>query len=255
MDKIIHGRWKKGEVIGKGTSATVSLATPDSNMHHLPPIMAGEDFTSSEENVVTPETNYNLLLAFAPGGTVADQIMETPEGLPEDEVMGFTRSILRGLHYVHSNRYVHCDIKPGNLLLFPLNYSKNEEKIGFEVKIADFGSAKRSDEELSDGGDKRLRGTSSYIAPESVAYNIYEPTCDVWALGCVVLEMLTGKPAWEKTTLDAQLQRIGYSDELPVIPKRLSRMARDFLSKTLVRDTELRWTASMLLRHHPFCFR
>ncbi|KAF5193597.1 Mitogen-activated protein kinase kinase kinase protein [Thalictrum thalictroides] len=106
-------------------------------------------------------------------------------------------------------------------------------------KIVDFGLAKRVGKKVKKDA-KHLRGTALYVAPESIVYNEYEPHTDVWALGCVVLEMLTVRKAWNwgpEEPLSSLLDRIGYSDELPLIPEKLSLEAQDFVNKCLVKNT------------------
>jgi serine/threonine protein kinase len=120
-----------------------------------------------------------------------------------------------------------------------------------EVKIADFGLAKKTGQKQ---GRAEIRGTPLYMAPESVNKNEYESGADIWALGCAIVEMVTGKPAWNckpGTNMFVLLIRIGEGDELPIIPKELSQEGKDFLSKCFVKDPTQRWTADMLLEH-PF---
>ncbi|KAJ6678408.1 CCR4-NOT TRANSCRIPTIONAL COMPLEX SUBUNIT CAF120-RELATED [Salix viminalis] len=103
-------------------------------------------------------------------------------------------------------------------------------------------------------GRVEIRGTPLYMAPESVNNNEYESGVDIWALGCAIVEMVTGKPAWNSkpgTNMFVLLIRIGEGDELPVMPEELSPEGKDFLSKCLVKDPAQRWTAEMLLEH-PF---
>lgn len=140
--------------------------------------------------------------------------------------------------------FVHCDIKLGNILL-----------CAEDVKIADFGLAKKAGEKAEEENDGFcLRGTPLYVSPESVARREFEPPSDIWSLGCAVVEMITGKPAWrlsEDSNINALLFQIGFGNELPEIPTELSDEGKDFLSKCFVRDPSKRWTAEMLLQH-PF---
>ncbi|CAF1864300.1 unnamed protein product [Brassica napus] len=88
------------------------------------------------------------------------------------------------------------------------------------------------------------------MAPEVVRRNYQGPESDVWSLGCTVIEMLTGKPAWEDNGFES-LSRIGFSSELPFIPAGVSELGRDFLEKCLRRDRSQRWSCDQLL-DHPF---
>ncbi|KAF8413808.1 hypothetical protein HHK36_001801 [Tetracentron sinense] len=220
----------------------------------------GHDITSEKGVLV-----YNVLLEYASGGSLADRIGNSGGGLPEIHVRRFTRSLLQGLSHIHGRGCVHCDIKPQNILLAPSSPSSissgdciksTKRSINEEItKISDFGLAKKvgQKKKMGDSGIN-LRGTPMYISPESVVSNEHEPHSDIWALGCTVVEMITGKPAWnipQDTTVFSLLHRIGYSQELPDIPGEMSKEAQDFVKKCLVRDSKCRWTADMLLGH-PF---
>ncbi|KFK28386.1 hypothetical protein AALP_AA8G508200 [Arabis alpina] len=263
--------WIRGETIGYGTFSTVSLATPIKNSGEFPPIMAVKSADSygavslaneksvldslgndcdeivrcygEDRSVESGEELHNLFLEYASRGSLANG----GEGLPESTVRRYTGSVLKGLRHIHRNGFAHCDLKPGNILLFGDG----------SVKIADFGLAKRMGEVtelVNGGGGMEIRGTPLYMAPESVNDNEYGTEGDVWALGCVVVEMFSGKTAWcfkEGSNFMSLLIRIGVSEELPMIPEELSEQGRDFLLKCFVKDPKKRWTVEMLL-NHPF---
>ncbi|KAF2311901.1 hypothetical protein GH714_027250 [Hevea brasiliensis] len=98
----------------------------------------------------------------------------------------YTRSILQGIAYIHSHGYVHCDLKPENVLLMS---SENAE---FVPKIGDFGLAKKIEKSKKRKLFSCLGGTTSYMAPKTVVDHIQVPPSDIWALGCIVFEMFTG---------------------------------------------------------------
>ncbi|KAH6838072.1 mitogen-activated protein kinase kinase kinase 21 [Perilla frutescens var. hirtella] len=258
--------WFRGERLGHGSFAQVNLAAPRSRSSFLPPLMAvkscGVSLSSSlltEKNILEElrdcpeiircyggsyscengEKLYNVLLEYASGGSLADKLKFSGDRrLPEVEVRQYTKAILKGLHYIHKFGYVHCDIKLQNILLCADG----------SVKIADFGLAKRAD-----GGAAgcELRGTPMYMSPEMVAGSKQGAPADVWALGCVVAEMVSGSPAWSCSDVAALLMRIGVGEEVPEIPGFLTAEGKDFLEKCFVKDPRQRWTAEMLL-DHPF---
>ncbi|MCL7031320.1 hypothetical protein MKW94_019799 [Papaver nudicaule] len=162
---------------------------------------------------------YNILLEFAEGGSLFDQIQTYgANGLPETEVRDFTESILLGLKHIHDHGYVHRDIKPENILIC----KNNEEATG-------------------------IKRYPLYMAPETVIYGEYRPSSDVWAL---VLEMLTGNQAWNlppKTELKTLFSYI--ASEYPLAPTWISSEARDFMIRCFSKDLRYRWTVDMLLRH------
>jgi len=184
---------------------------------------------------------YNVFLEQAAGGSLADQVKKHGRSLPESFVRRCTRSIVEGLRHIHEHGFVHCDVKLQNVLVFDNG----------KVKIADFGLAKEKGEKH---GKCECRGTPLFMSPESVNDNEYEPPADIWALGCAVVEMATGKPAWDirdGSSIWSLLVRIGVGEELPKIPEDLSEEGKDFLGKCFVKDPTKRWSAEMLLKH-PF---
>ncbi|KAA8531689.1 hypothetical protein F0562_006594 [Nyssa sinensis] len=267
--------WVRGDTVGHGSFGTVNLAIPRSQSSQIPPLMAvkscgvsqsaslmneklilddlddcpqiircfGDDF--SFEN---GEKLYNLLLEYASGGSLADKLRNSGYfRLPESDVRQYTKSILKGLRYIHQNGYVHCDIKLQNMLLFSSRHG------GDAVKIADFGLAKKAAVKREKLGFE-LRGTPLYMSPEVVATGEQESPADIWALGCVVAEMATGAPAWRcspESGVGALFLRIGVGEEVPEIPGKLSEEGKDFLGKCFLKDPRKRWTAEMLL-NHPF---
>ncbi|KAK3412126.1 hypothetical protein EUGRSUZ_I00911 [Eucalyptus grandis] len=271
--------WVRGKEIGHGGFATVHLAAPAGTCPSgLPPLMAVKSCDAALSSSLRHERRvlrelgdcprivrcfgdsltaehgggeelYNVLLEYAGGGSLADSMKSRGKPLSEPEMRRHARSILEGLEFVHSKGFVHCDVKLQNILVFPDG--------GDEVKIADFGLAKRAGERLSKGGKRggvEWRGTPMYMAPESVNCNEYEPPSDVWALGCAVVEMATGRPAWgsrAESNAYALMIRIGVGEEIPDIPEGLSEQGKDFLMKCFAKNPKKRWTARMLLKH-PF---
>ncbi|RZC54904.1 hypothetical protein C5167_013760 [Papaver somniferum] len=269
--------WDRGEVIGKGSFSSVYLATPRKNYCDFPPLMAVKSSLASQSSLLQKEKEiltefkdcpqilncygdgftvendgdrlYNLFLEFASGGNLAQLLKNSGGSISESHVRFYSKSILQGLLSIHQKGFVHCDMKLQNILLC---CSAN----GFsELKIADFGLAKKSDTNSEkDEEVPGLRGTPLYMSPESVSRNEIESASDIWALGCIISEMITGKPAWgfnENSDISALLYRIGFKDELPEIPNGISEDGKDFLRRCFVRDPLKRWTAEMLL-NHPF---
>ncbi|RYR06131.1 hypothetical protein Ahy_B06g085923 [Arachis hypogaea] len=139
---------------------------------------------------------YNLFLEYAPHGSLADLIHKKP--LPETEVSVYARMIVKGLSHIHRKGIVHCDLKPENILVFP---SLDKEIANYQLKIADFGLSKTKEEEADvELWKSKPRGTPLYLSPEAFSGHIDAPM-DIWALGCIVIEMLTGLPAWGESPL------------------------------------------------------
>lgn len=275
--------WCRGAMLGKGSFGCVYMATlkkPRSKYACFPSVMAvksaevsvsgsiqkerevlskikgnpyvircfGEETTTGENG----EMVYNLLLEYGSGGTLADRIKKSGEkGLPEFEVRFHTRSLLRGLNHIHVTGYVHCDLKPDNIFLVPS--SGEVGGVGLRAKIGDFGLTKRGKQSKKRRLEPYWRGTPMYLSPEVVKDSVQETPSDVWALGCIVLEMLTGKPPWaEEGQLDAkEILRKIEEGQLPKIPGEISKEAMEFLKGCFVKNDMYRLTAEMLL-NHPF---
>ena len=165
------------------------------------------------------------------------------------EVASNLLQIVDALQYLHSQEIVHRDIKPGNLLLS-----------AGKVKMADFGTAKivGKGQSLQD-----TAGTFAYMAPEVYSGDSYSYPCDIWSVGCVLLDML-GTPLRKSVTDDMAGATIfsGYFGDAPsdsVIRERLQKHIlhadlRGFLLRCLCVSPSDRATAKEL-RQHPFLTR
>ncbi|RYR55670.1 hypothetical protein Ahy_A06g030851 isoform A [Arachis hypogaea] len=193
---------------------------------------------------------YNLFLEYAPYGSLADLIHKKP--LPETEVSVYARMIVKGLSHIHRKGIVHCDLKPENILVFP---SLDKEIANYQLKIADFGLSKTKEEKADvELWKSKPRGTPSYLSPEAFSGHIDAPM-DIWALGCIVIEMLTGLPAWgESPLLIEELRYLVEHHELsPRKPQGIGFFCHDFLEKCFTKDPSKRWTADRVL-DHPFLY-
>ncbi|XP_037477858.1 mitogen-activated protein kinase kinase kinase 17-like [Triticum dicoccoides] len=179
--------------------------------------------------------SYHLFLEFAPGGSLADHL---ESGLDERAICGYAADVAAGLAYLHGAGMVHGDVKARNVV------------IGADgrAKLADFGCSRKAGADVPIIG-----GTPAFMAPEVARGEEQGPAADVWALGCMVVEMATGRAPWSGMDGDAlgALHRIGYTEAVPEVPKWLSADAKDFLARCLVRQASDRCTSAQLLEH-PF---
>ncbi|KAJ4836800.1 hypothetical protein Tsubulata_029989 [Turnera subulata] len=259
--------WIRGNCIGKGSFGTVStamdkqtgavFAVKSSPLFGAPNHQArqsleneirilsslssphivkylGDDVSYDSTTTTTPCRN--LHMEYLPGGSVAE-LASSRADVDEKIVRSHTWCVASALNYLHSRGIVHCDVKGENILVGPHTGS---------AKLADFGSAV----ELGSTGATLPRGSPLWMAPEVIRGEYQGPESDVWSLGCTVIEMVTGKPAWEDRGVDT-LSRIGFSQELPELPTQLSELGRDFVEKCLRRDRSERWSCDQLLQH-PF---
>ncbi|CAL2246188.1 unnamed protein product [Prunus armeniaca] len=255
------GHWQRGKFIGEGSFGSVFLATPKKRRREVLFEIKGCPFIIQrfgEETTTTDKGDkvYNFLLEFASGGTLDGLIQKSNGlGLPEYDVRRYTRSILEGIRHIHKCDYVHCDLKPDNILFVPTTTTtsttaRSGATTSFVAKIADFGLAKKTKDNYS-----RWRGTPRYLSPEALFDNKQDQSCDIWALGCIVFEMLTGNSPWDLKPgfdLDKSID-VTVFDHLCTskIPAEMSDVARDFLKSCLAMRSCERSTAERLLSH-PF---
>jgi serine/threonine-protein kinase len=156
-----------------------------------------------------------LALEFCPGGSLEGRLSGTP--LAPREAAALAETLARAVHATHMKGIVHRDLKPANVLLAEDG----------TPKVTDFGLAKKLGGVGPTASGAAL-GTPSYMAPEQAGARSNEigPATDVYALGAVLYECLTGRPPFKAATqLDTMMQVVA---EDPVPPSRLqSRVPRD----------------------------
>lgn len=156
----------------------------------------------------------------------------------------YTGQILSGLDYLHSHRIMHRDIKGANILV---------DHAGV-CKLADFGASKRLDMLTNAEGDRSLKGTPYWMAPEVVKQTGHGRQADIWSVGCTIIEMATGKPPFSQfKTHVAVLFHIAVSKQPPPFPSSLSEEGHDFLALCLQHEAKSRPSARTLLRHMFVC--
>jgi WD40 repeat protein len=139
-------------------------------------------------------------LELCDGGTLTEQL-KTQRPTPK-EAAELIETLARAMHYAHLRGVVHRDLKPGNVLL------AGAERV---PKITDFGLAKKTDE-TGQTASGAILGTPSYMAPEQAGGKSKEvgPAADIYALGAILYELLTGRPPFKGATpLDTMLQVLG----------------------------------------------
>jgi formylglycine-generating enzyme required for sulfatase activity len=186
-------------------------------------------------------------LEFCDGGTLAEQLKKrrpSPRAAAE-----LIQTLARAMHYAHLRGVVHRDLKPGNVLLAACGVaSPATPQAAVVPKITDFGLAKRIDaeaREVSQSG--AVMGTAAYMAPEQAAGRVRDtgPAADVYGLGALLYECLTGRPPFEGPQ-HVVLNRV-LNDE-PAPPSRLApKMPRDLETiclKCLRKEPERRYASA-----------
>jgi serine/threonine-protein kinase len=165
-------------------------------------------------------------MELCPGGSLAGKLTDTP--MSADEAARVVLKVARGVAAAHAAGVVHRDLKPHNVLL----------TADGDPKVADFGCAK-----VSGPGDKQLTatgaviGTPSYMAPEQAGgAKLVGPAADVYALGAILYECLTGRPPFRgPTPTDVLLQVLG---EDPAPPRELNADVPRDLESVVMRCLE-----------------
>ncbi len=150
-----------------------------------------------------------LVLEFLDGGNLSKKLSGVPQ--PAHAAAALLETLARTIEYAHQKQIVHRDLKPSNILL-----SAN----GI-VKIADFGLAKRLDQDFGQDEDGFILGTIYYMAPEQAWGKNQQVgnAADIYALGVILYEMLTGRPPFKAARRWDTVQLVRNAE--PVPPRRL----------------------------------
>jgi WD40 repeat protein len=180
-----------------------------------------------------------LALEYVPGGSLARRLSGAP--LPAREAARLAELLARAVQAAHDKGVIHRDLTPGNVLLARGDAAQGvrlggpEEPDYYEPKVTDFGLAKLlagAGPALTNTG--AVLGTPSYMAPEQAAgeARAVGPATDVYALGAILYELLTGRPPFKAETPLETLQQVQAQE--PVPPSRLQpKLPRDLTTVCL----------------------
>ena len=186
-------------------------------------------------------------LEFVDGGSLAQKLAGTP--LPPLEAAWLVETLARAMDYAHQRNIIHRDLKPANVLL-----TKDRTP-----KIADFGLAKQLEGDSTNTQTGAVVGTPSYMAPEQAAGHSKNvgPAADVYALGAILYECLTGRPPFKSATAVETVLQVTLDE--PVPPARLQpRTPRDLETiclKCLEKQPARRYASARLLAEDLRRFR
>ncbi|XP_026285227.1 serine/threonine-protein kinase Nek8-like [Frankliniella occidentalis] len=193
------------------------------------------------------DASVKIVMEYANKGSLHD-LIQVQDGklIQQDEILQMFTQIVEGLYYIHSQKVLHRDLKTHNIFVShePSVYSMPILKIG------DFGISKVL---TSQSKASTVLGTPSYLSPELCQGQMYDERSDIWALGCILYEMLTLKKAFEAPTLASLVMKIIHGQVTPIDRTKYSAGMEQLLH-TLLRISPLdRPTAAMLLSHPLIC--
>jgi serine/threonine protein kinase len=216
MSELLAGRYELGERLGVGGMSTVRLARDRRLEREVAVKVLAEHLAEDPQfvarfrrealaaarlvhpNIVQvfdfgldePTGRHYIVMEYIRGQSLAE-ILRERSILPVSETLAMVSHACRGLDYAHRNGVVHRDIKPGNLL-------RSEEAI---VKVADFGIARNMGDESSITQVGSVLGTAAYLAPEQAHGEEAGPRADLYALGVVTYQCLSGRLPYEAQSL------------------------------------------------------
>ena len=205
MNRILDQRYELEELVGGGGMADVYKATDRLLQRPVAVKILHEQFQRDQEfiekfhreaqaaarlshpNIVNiydvgvSAGEHYIVMEYVPGTTLKELIQQRGH-LEPDEALAITREIAEALAHAHANGLVHCDIKPHNILMLD----------GAHAKVADFGIARAVTESTMTYSGNVI-GSVHYFSPEQAKGTVITPKSDVYSLGVVLYEMLTGE--------------------------------------------------------------
>jgi serine/threonine protein kinase len=148
------------------------------------------------------------------------------------ETHSLVKELASALDHLHRNKRVHRDVKPANVL-----------RTGGTWKLSDFGTIRQSGT-LTTSHTNVVTGTMMYMPPESFE-GVVSPAWDIWSLGVLLLQVLTGEDPYPQTSQHQLMWAISQKD--PKIPANLPRPFDEIINGCLVRDHHARWSADQIL--------
>lgn len=263
MDKVIKNRYEINKELGRGGMAVVYEATDMMLDRQVALKMLRPEYASDEEfikkirhearavarishpNVVNiydigQTENYHYLVMENIVGQNLKEIIEARDKLPIIEALDIASQIAAALHVAHESDIVHCDIKPHNIILTPEN----------QVKVTDFGIARAVSSTVTLDMTDSVVGSAHYFSPEQAKGGEITPLTDIYSLGIVLFEMLTGTvPFKGETAVSVALKHIkepvpdlsNYND---LIPEEVNKL----IKKALAKDPNDRFSSALEMR-------
>jgi serine/threonine-protein kinase len=268
---VLDGRFRLIEELGRGAMSTIYKAH---DLEHgcravavkLPlPIFAnglGAKSLFQQEEAIGRRLDHPYLLRFVslpadkrhayvvteyvPGRTLADHLAQWG-ALPEPEALLIARRVCEALAHVHARGFVHYDVKPANVMLCPDD----------SIRIIDYGSAHAvASSRLTLVGPPPAIGSAGYVAPEQSRPRSGRTSVDVYGVGALLYEMLTGKPPFrddDPFSVDGELL-VGDPPAPRALEPSISPFAEEIVFRALRRNSGERYASITAMKHdldHP----
>ena len=278
---VISGRYELGDRLGSGGMSTVYKAT-DRVLERTVAVKILAEHLSDDEKFVArfrrealavaklihpnivqvydtgvDDGRHYIVMEYVEGRSGA-QLLQSRGRLGPEVAVEIGIQACAGLDYAHRQGIIHRDVKPGNLMVIggPAGRrgaapNPHDPPTGeMTVKLTDFGIARAAEQtRLTQVGS--VVGTAAYLAPEQARGEEATPASDVYALGVVIYQLLTGRLPWEGTTL-AELA-IRRENERPLAPSSYDPEVPETLSTAVLRSLEgdpgLRYSTARELAH------
>lgn len=173
------------------------------------------------------------MIEYLEGGELLSQLVHDGRqiGLHQDLAQFYLADIVNAMDFMHANKVVHRDLKPENMVVSSRDH---------HLKLIDFGTAKNLEDTTLNGPN--FVGTPEYMSPETIDNQPVGVASDLWALGCIVFQLLTGETPFSGGS--AYLTFLKVQDGRFILPEYLSEEAKDLITKLLQKDPAARLGAS-----------
>ncbi|HEY0387078.1 MAG TPA: Stk1 family PASTA domain-containing Ser/Thr kinase [Gaiellales bacterium] len=258
IGELFDGRYRLERRIGTGGMADVYLAE-DETLHRQVAIKILADRYTQDEgfverfrreataaaglnhpNIVSiydrgeAGGTYYIAMEYIEGPTLKEEI-NARAPLPEAEALGYAQQVLQALEFAHRRGVIHRDIKPHNMMVTPDGL----------LKVTDFGIARAANQvEMTEVGS--IVGTAQYLSPEQARGQTVGPQSDIYSLGIVLYELLTGEvPFTGSSAVEIAMKQV---NERPVPPSRKNRLispaVEAVVMRALAKDPALRFRSA-----------
>ena len=255
IGELFDGRYRLERRIGAGGMADVYLAQDESLHRRVAIKILADRYTRdpgfverfrreataaaglSHPNIVSiydrgeAEGTYYIAMEYIEGPTLKEEITERAP-LPEAEAVGYAVQALQALEFAHRRGVIHRDIKPHNMMLTPDGL----------LKVTDFGIARATNEvEMTEVGS--IVGTAQYLSPEQARGHSVGPQSDIYSMGVVLYEMLTGEvPFTGSSAVEIAMKQVNEAPQPPSSKNRLiTHGLEQVVMRALAKDPALRF--------------